>query len=99
MGWKIYDEAIEMVHRRFGYLPRAFCWRGRRYEVEAVERCWLSWGTILRRRPVRRFFRVRTGEGVFEIYRNLEAGTWHLRRARFSPAPRPSVGAAAPAWR
>ena len=100
MGWKIYDEAIDMAQRRFGYTPQVFNWRGRRYEVEELAR---SWETPARRRgrprAARRFFQLRCGEGLFEVYQDLESGAWHLRRARRAPARRPVVGAMVPAWR
>jgi hypothetical protein len=86
MAWKIYDEAIELVQRRFQYFPHVFRWRGHRYNVDAVERCW----TVSRRgwrRPVQRhFFRLRCIEGVFEIYQDVQTNTWHLRRARLTAA-------------
>lgn len=98
MGWRFFDEAIEMAQRRFAYLPRVFLWRGRRYEVESVERCWEVRSG--RRRPARRFFRVQAAGGVFELYRDLEAGTWHLRRARLQSATVPALRASLPvrAW-
>ncbi len=95
MGWRFYDEAVEMMQRRFAYFPRLFRWRGRCFEVESVDRCW----AVQRRgrRPARRFFRVRAADGTFEVYRDLEAGTWHLRRARLLPAGAPAVRPALPA--
>lgn len=89
MGWQFYDEAIEMMRRRFGYFPQFFLWRGRVYEVDSVDRCW----EIGRRRdrPARRCFRVEVGGATLDLYRDLEAGTWHLRRARWYPG---SVAAA-----
>jgi hypothetical protein len=98
MGWKFYDEAIDMIQRRFGYFPRLFSWRGRCYEVDSVDRCW----DVQRRgkRPPRRFFQVQAADGVFELYRDLEAGTWHIRRAKLLPAAAPAVRAIIPvrAW-
>ena len=48
-----------MRERRYGYFPKAFIWRGHRYDVYAVERCW----TVSRRRRggrvERHCFRVR----------------------------------------
>jgi len=29
-----------MRERRHGYFPKTFVWRGQRYDVYAVERCW-----------------------------------------------------------
>jgi len=52
-------EPIEMRERRYGYFPQTFIWRGCRYDVYAVERCW----TVSRRgrsgRVERHCFRVR----------------------------------------
>ena len=98
MGWKIYDEAIELLERRFQLFPQVFCWQGRRFEVEAVERCW----TVLRRgwrqRVERHFFLVRCAEGVFELFQDVESNTWHVRRAKLRSQPVPSAQLLAPAW-
>jgi hypothetical protein len=97
MPWQNYDEAVEMLERRHQYFPQAFRWHGRRYEVDSIERCWQ---VIKRRRQPaspRQFFRVRCADGMFELYRDLEAGTWHMARARLAPAPVPVVRGLAPA--
>lgn len=54
-------EAIRMEAKRFGYFPQTFVWRGKRYDVHAVERCWtrlapmgVGCGTALLPRAVRR---------------------------------------------
>lgn len=99
MAWKLYDEAIEILERRFQYFPRAFRWRGRRHDVEAVEECWTVSRQGWRRRVERHFFRVQCAEGTFELYQDLEANTWHLRRAKAAPAPLPEARRVAPAWR
>ena len=98
MGWKIYDETIEMVQKRFQYFPRAFRWRGRRYDVDAVEHSWTVIGSGWRRRAARHFFQVRCGEGTFELYQDLQSGAWHLRRARLARSRVPAVRHVAPAW-
>lgn len=94
MAWKIYDEAVDMVQQRWQYFPSIFGWRGRRHEIESIECSWLARG-----QPARRFFRVRCAEGVFELYQNLGAGTWHLRRARLREARPLAARCPAPAWR
>ncbi len=88
-------EPIEMRERRHGYFPKSFTWRGRRYDVYAVERCW----TVSRRRRggrvERHCFRVRCSfdpaqdgpfdsaqdrhEGTFEVYQDVRHNTWHLQ--------------------
>lgn len=79
-------EPIEMRERRHGYFPKVFVWRGHRYDVCAVERCW----TVSRRgrggRVERHCFRVRCSfgcaqdrrEGMFEVYQDVRHNTWHL---------------------
>ena len=73
-------EPIEMRERRHGYFPKAFTWRGQRYDVHAVERCWTvsrqRWGG----RVERHCFRVRCHEGTFEVYQDVRHNTWHLRQ-------------------
>jgi hypothetical protein len=98
MSWKVYDEAIEMLERRFQYFPRAFRWRGRRYEVEAVEQCWTVSRRGWKRRVERHFFRVHCAEGLFELFQDLRANTWHLRRAKAELGPLPGARRVAPAW-
>jgi hypothetical protein len=98
MGWKIYDEAVQIVHQRHRYFPRVFRWRGQRFEVESVVRSW----TVLRRgrrRLERRFFHVRCPSGEFELFQDIKLGTWHLRRAKLGPARVPSVRYVQPVWR
>jgi len=71
------SEAIRMEAKRFGYFPQTFVWRGRRYDVHAVERCW----TVSRRlfwNVKRHCFRVRCAEGTFELYQDAKHNTWHM---------------------
>jgi len=76
------DEPIEMRHRRHSYFPRVFRWHGHSYRVHAVERCWTI--TSAWHRHGRLFFCVQCAEGRFELYQDLAANTWHLRRARWN---------------
>jgi hypothetical protein len=99
MGWKIFDEAVEMLARQFQYFPRAFRWRGRRYGVNVVERCWTVSRSGWRQRVERRYFQVQCNEGCFELFQDLGTGTWHLRRARLAVVPVSRVQRVAPAWR
>ncbi len=66
-------EAVQMREKRFGYFPKAFRWRGREYEVEAVERCW----TKARGHP-ELCFRVRCPEGAFELVQDVQLNAWHV---------------------
>jgi hypothetical protein len=74
------SESIDMRERRHGYFPKLFVWRGHRYSVNAVERCW----TVSRRgggnKVERHCFRVRCPEGTFEVYQDVRYNTWHLQR-------------------
>jgi hypothetical protein len=77
-------EPIEMRERRHGYFPKTFVWRGQRYDVCAVERCW----TVSRRggRVEQHRFQVRCSfgpppnrrEGTFEVYQDARHNTWHV---------------------
>jgi hypothetical protein len=87
-------EKIQMNKRRFGYFPERFTWRSRPYYVQAVERCWTVSRRRLGNKVDRLCFRVRctatngTGsqfgrtvlEGRFDVYQDLNTGTWHLER-------------------
>jgi hypothetical protein len=82
------DDVIDMLERRHGYFPKVFSWRGRRYDVYAVERCWTIARRSLRGQVERYFFRVRArprtggieGEETFEIYQDLQDSSWHMHR-------------------
>jgi hypothetical protein len=80
MRGKIYNEPIEIQKKRFGYFPQIFLWRGQRYDVRAVERCWTISRGRLRQRIQRLCFRVRCAEGTFDLYQDLGGNTWHLER-------------------
>jgi hypothetical protein len=99
MGWQVHNEAVEVVDKRFAFFPQALRWRGRFYEVDSVERCW----TVLRRgwwrRADRRHFLVQCTSGSFELYQDLENGTWHLRRVLVHPARVAGARRLAAAWR
>jgi hypothetical protein len=99
MGWKIFDEAIEMVERRHRYFPKVFRWRGQRFEVEAVDRAWTTVRGRGKRRIERHLFQVRCRSGVFELYQDIPSNTWLLRRAKLAPAVGAVAQSLAPAWR
>jgi hypothetical protein len=73
-------EPIAMRARRFGYFPKTFVWRGKTYNVEAVERCHTT-AQSRRGRPrlSRHNFRVRCAEGTFDIFQDLQHNTWHIQ--------------------
>jgi len=82
MSWKTLNESIELVERRFHYFPQVFRWRGRRYDIDEVEREWTP-----PRPPWRRYYRVHCAAGVVVLYHDLTANTWHLGRARWAAEP------------
>jgi hypothetical protein len=98
MSWKRYNEAIEILRKRHRYFPSVFRWRGRRYFVQQVEECWTVSRQGWRGRVDRHFFRVSCNEGRFELYQDLRLNTWHLGRARLTPASRPAVWHTATNW-
>ena len=71
-------EAIDMRARRFGYFPRTFVWRGREFQVEAVERCWTTASRRKSGQMDRHYFQVRCAEGTFNVYQDLTHNTWHI---------------------
>jgi hypothetical protein len=68
-------EAIDMRSRRFGYFPRTFVWRGKEYQVEAVERAYTT-GT--RAAGQRHYFLVRCADGKHTAFQDLIHNTWHI---------------------
>lgn len=98
MGWKIYDEPLEMIDRRFQYFPRRFRWRGEQYRVQQVQECWTVSRRGWRQRVERHFFCVECAEGAFELFQDVRDNTWHLRRAKLSTAPPRWLQHTAPAW-
>jgi len=87
-------EKINMDKKRFGYFPQQFTWRGRRYDVHHVERCWTVSRKRLGNKVERLCFRVRGAavngrngraaqavlEGTFDLYQDLDTNTWHLEK-------------------
>ncbi len=62
-------------------IPRAFRWQGRCYAVDEVLERWRETGRWWRGEAPKLFFRVETGGGIWEIYLDTRANTWHLYRA------------------
>jgi hypothetical protein len=98
MRWRIFDEPLEMVERRFQYFPQRFQWRGQNYRVQQVRECWTVSRRGWRQRVERHFFCVECAEGAFELYQDVRENAWHLRRARLSSAPARWVQQTAPSW-
>lgn len=85
------NERINLLGRSHGYFPAAFRWRGRRFDVAAVEKCWME-----RRPAARRLFRVRCADGVFVLEQSMADDTWQVSRWPLALLlPRPKSGATA----
>jgi hypothetical protein len=89
-------EALRVIIGPNKFSPHAFHWRGRTVRVLAVE--------SIKTFGAERRYRVRTGEGRFELGFCTDSGTWQLRRtpnwlsrlwARWNNTPRYPV----PTWR
>lgn len=69
---------MEPIDVSFHAKPRAFCWRGKLYEVEQVLETWSArtdwWGT----EEQREYFMLLTERGVMEIFRGNSG--WILSR-------------------
>lgn len=79
MSFKV-NEPIEMCDTRFDYFPKSFFWRGQKHHIRAVDRCW----TVTRRRLLgsveHHCFRVRTADGTYDLYQDLQRNAWYLGR-------------------
>ena len=85
------SERINLLGRSHGYFPAAFRWRGRRFDVLAVEKCWME-----RRPAARRLFRVRCADGAFVLAQSMADDSWQVSRWPLTLLlPRPKAGAAA----
>lgn len=88
------SERINLLARSHGYFPAAFRWRGRRFDVTAVEKCW-----TVQRPAVRRMFRVRCAAGSFVLEQCLADDTWQVSRWPLTlllPWPKPTAPARFP---
>lgn len=80
-------ERIQILERENGTLPQVFVWRGCRYGVTAVERCWSTSRPGLRGWVQRLAFRVRFRswsdnpgvERAATIYKDLRHNIWYVR--------------------
>lgn len=77
------NEPISIVAKRNGYFPKAFVWRGKRYNVRRVEKCWTITGRDLLGRARQHRFRVWTTDGsVYEMCQDLRTDEWFLEKVK-----------------
>jgi hypothetical protein len=69
------SEPVQLVAKTHGYFPASFRWRGRRFDVVAVEKCWTVSG-----RAVQRLFSVRSQAGRFVLQQSVEGDQWQVTR-------------------
>ena len=69
------SESVQLVAKTHGYFPASFRWRGRRFDVVAVEKCWTVSGCA-----VRRLFSVRSQAGRFVLQQSVEGDQWQVTR-------------------
>lgn len=67
------NERIYCLARTHDYFPAVFRWRGRRFEVMTVEKCWTSKSST-----ARRLFRVRCAEGSFVLEHAVDSDLWQV---------------------
>jgi len=73
-------EPIEMATKRHGYFPNTFVWRGRRHQVQTVERCWTESSRHGYDQAERHYFRVRCAAGRFDLAQDIQRNEWTLER-------------------
>jgi hypothetical protein len=88
---RVYGEPVEVQTREDGR-PTRFVWRGRLYTVRSILEHWVvnrDWWREPERVPARpdlQFWRVEASmgqgaaTGMYELRRDMAAGTWTLRR-------------------
>lgn len=69
------SEPVLLVAKTYGYFPASFRWRGRRFDVIAIEKCWTVSGVA-----VRRLFSVRCQAGRFELQQTVDGDHWQVTR-------------------
>ena len=76
-------EPVEVQQKRFGYFPKTFRWRGKRYSVQSIERCWAQRRLGFRKHTLFTkpylYFRVRCREGIFDLAQDIHADAWRIR--------------------
>lgn len=91
-------ESVELLEKRFNFFPSLLRWHGRPMQVERVDTCrvqrggWLTpWRRLLR-------FRVRTGEGSFDLLHDPRRDAWRMAEARAERATHLMAAAARPRY-
>ncbi len=69
-------ESIKMVERRFGLFPAKFWWRGRVYQVDAVNECQTMTDRLGQNTTYH--FWVRCDGQMFHLSEVLPPGQWSL---------------------
>ncbi len=73
---RIREEPVRIERKRYAFLPEAFTWRGQRYDVHQVLRCWTTAEGKGPHRRERRYFRLRCDRGTVDLYHDLIADVW-----------------------
>jgi hypothetical protein len=68
------SEQIQLIAKTHSYFPASFRWRGRRFDVIAVEKCW-----TVSSPTAQRLFRVRCQGGCFVLQHSVANGQWKVR--------------------
>lgn len=67
------EQPVQKHEKGFGYFPKAFRWRGKRYDVQSIERTWAR-----SRRAPRLYFRVHCRDEMFDLCQDLRTDTWFI---------------------
>lgn len=91
-------ESVELLEKRFNFFPSMLRWNGHPMQVDRVDAChiqrggWLTpWRRLLR-------FRVRTGEGRFDLIHDPQRNVWRMAEARPEGTIHPIVAASKPRY-
>ena len=71
-------EPIQLTARRHNYFPQRFMWRGKNYDVTAVQEVWTKMQRGGTRRSACHYFRVKCREGTFDIFQDTTLNAWYL---------------------
>ncbi|MGQ9684404.1 MAG: DUF6504 family protein [Anaerolineae bacterium] len=75
-------EAVLVESKRYGFAPQRFLWRGRRYQVQEVLRCWTETRGTGSSRVEQRWFRVRCEDQILDIAQDLLSSAWSIERVQ-----------------